>query len=918
MGTDYNKIAQKWQKRWAGARLFAAKDGKGKKYYILEMFPYPSGKLHIGHVRNYSIGDSYARYKRMQGFNVIYPMGYDALGLPAENAAIKGGVNPEEWTWARIREMRSQQEQLGFSYDWARAFATCEPAYYKWNQWIFLQFLKKGLAYRKGAKVNWCAKCGTVLANEQVEEGKCWRCKGTVDERELEQWFLKITAYADELLRDLEKLEHWPQRVRTMQKNWIGKSKGTEVFFAIAGTNKKISTFTTRPDTLFGMTFAAIAPEHPLVEELVKGTPREGDVKLFVREVKQQSIADRTDESKEKQGVFTGRLLVNPVNGAEVPLFVANFAVMEYGTGIVMCVPAHDQRDFEFAKKYDLPIKVVITPEGKELSAGGQGAGEPNADGMERAYVDEGVLVNSAQFNGAGNIDAIEKISDWLVKGGKAKCATYYKLRDWLISRQRYWGTPIPVIYCPKCGMVPVPEKELPVLLPKGAKFTGEGNPLEGVGSFVNAKCPKCKGKARRETDTMDTFFDSSWYFLRYCSPKETKLPFSKKAASYWMPVDQYIGGIEHAIMHLLYARFFTKALRDLKLLNFGEPFARLLTQGMVLKGGKVMSKSLGNVVDPGTIMGRFGPDTMRLFILSVASPEKELEWSDKGAELTHKFLDKFFALVQDNKKAAAKPAKIGAKPLSSRDRLMLSKINRTILRVTEAIEEFRLNFAINAVVELVNALHKYAEEGGAKQSPQTSAVLGTGIRTSVLLLSPFAPHTCEELWEIAGGKGFASTAPWPKCDKKMIDEKAEQAADFVDAVVADIEAIKGIANIPVPKKIVLYTCPAWKWKAMEQVVKVCVPKPDVGAAMKAVMGDAELRKYGKEAQVCVNAFVKRAPEYRGVKKIDELAALREAAEALKQRFGCEVLIERADVCSCDPAGKAKNALPLKPAIYVE
>lgn len=903
LGTDYNKIAQKWQKRWAGARLFSAREGKGKKYYVLEMFPYPSGKLHMGHVRNYSIGDSYARYKRMQGFNVIYPMGYDALGLPAENAAIKGGTEPAEWTWARIKEMRSQQEQLGFSYDWERSFATCEPAYYKWNQWIFLQFLKKGLAYRKGAKVNWCAKCGTVLANEQVVDGKCWRCKSEVQEKELEQWFLKITSYADELLKGIEKLEHWPQRVRTMQKNWIGKSKGTEVSFAIAGTNKKISTFTTRPDTLFGMTFAAIAPEHPIVEELVKGTPQEDNVKLFVREVKQQSIADRTDESKEKQGVFTGRLLVNPVNGAEVPLFVANFAVMEYGTGIVMCVPAHDQRDFEFAKKYDLPIKVVITPKGKEL----------RAEEMERAYVDEGLLINSAQFSGTGNLDAIEKISDWLVKGGKAKRATYYKLRDWLISRQRYWGTPIPVVYCEKCGMVPVPEKDLPVLLPKGAKFTGEGNPLEGVPQFVNAKCPKCKGNARRETDTMDTFFDSSWYFLRYCSPKETKLPFSKKAVSYWMPVDQYIGGIEHAILHLLYARFFTKALRDLGLLKFGEPFERLLTQGMVLKDGKVMSKSLGNVIDPGSIIGRFGPDTMRLFILSVASPEKELEWSDKGAELTHKFMDKFFALVEDNKKEAAKNKKISVKGFGSRDKLMLSKTNRTILRVTEAIEEFRLNFAINAVIELVNALNRYAEE-----PKHSDAVLGLGIRTSVLLLAPFAPHSCEELWEMAGGKGFVSVAPWPKCDKKMIDEKAEQAADFVEAVVQDIDAIRQIANISSPKKIVLYTCPQWKWKAMEQVVKVCMPKPDVGAAMKAVMGDAELRKYGKEAQVCVNAFVKRAPEYREVKKIDETAVLNEAAGMLKQRFGCDVLIEKADVCSYDPAGKAKNALPLKPAIYVE
>ncbi|MFH1696600.1 MAG: leucine--tRNA ligase [Candidatus Diapherotrites archaeon] len=905
MGTDYARIARKWQKKWSAAGLFHARDGKGKKYYVLEMFPYPSGKLHMGHVRNYSIGDSFARYKRMQGFNVIYPMGYDSLGLPAENAAIKGKVDPAEWTWARIKEMRKQQEDMGFSYDWERSFATCEPEYYKWNQWIFLKLLEKGLAYRKGATVNWCEQCGTVLANEQVEDGKCWRCKSEVQEKNLEQWFLKITAYTEELLRDIEKLEHWPQRVKTMQKNWIGKSNGVDVFFEVKGLGKKVSTFTTRPDTLFGMTFAAIAPEHPLVQELVQGTGKEDEVELFVKEVKKQSMVERIDESKEKQGVFTGRLLVNPVNGAEVPLFVANFAVMDYGTGIVMCVPAHDHRDFEFAKKYDLPIKAVIMPNGKTL----------NPEEMQGAYVDAGIMANSAQFTGLGNIDAIGKISDWLEKEKKGKRTTYFKLRDWLISRQRYWGTPIPIIYCHSCGAVPVPEKNLPVLLPKGAKFTGEGNPLESVDSFVNVKCPKCGKPARRETDTMDTFFDSSWYFLRYCSPHEKKLPFTKKAADYWMPVDQYIGGIEHAILHLLYARFFTKALRDLKLLKFGEPFKRLLTQGMVLMDGKVMSKSVGNVVDPGTIMDKFGPDTMRLFILGVASPEKEMEWDDKGAEITHKFLEKFSALAGANAKESGKGKnkKINTKALSSRDKLMLSRIHRTIGHVTAQLEGFRLNFAINAIVELVNELHKYSEE-----PKHSKAILASGIRTSVLLLAPFAPHACEELWEKMGGKGFVSVAPWPKHDKKMIDEKAEQAADFVEDLISDIDSIKEIAKIETPKKIVLYTCPAWKWKAMESVVKVCMPKPDVGAAMKAVMGNAELRRHGKEAQACVNTFVRRAPELRDAKKIDETAVLKEAAEMLSRRFGCEVLIEKADLCSYDPAGKAKNALPLKPAIYVE
>ncbi len=896
---DYNfaKIEKKWQDSWDEKGIFRVKeDSKKKKYYVLEMFPYPSGKLHMGHVRNYSIGDATARFKRMQGFNVLYPMGYDALGLPAENAAIKNDRHPKEWTFEKIEEMKQQQKLLGFSYDWDRMVATCDSGYYHWNQWFFLQLLKKGLAYKAKAKSNWCQSCGTVLANEQVKDGKCWRCHNEVEQKEFDQWFLKITAYAEELLKDLDKLKDWPQRVRTMQKNWIGKSEGIEVYFKEKDSGKVIPTFTTRPDTLFGVTFVVFAPEHPLVMEFVKGTELEADVKQFVKEVRGESLIDRLAEGKDKRGIFLGKYAINPVNNEVVPIFAADFAVLEYGTGMVMGVPTHDQRDFMFAEKYELQKKVVIQPKGKEL----------DSFAMEEAFVDEGIMVNSGEFNGLVNRKAIEKISKWLEKKKIGKKTVNFKLRDWLISRQRYWGTPIPIIYCEKCGAVPVPEKDLPVILPEDAPFTGEGNPLDKVDLFVKVKCPKCKGDARRETDTMDTFIDSSWYFLRYADSKNGKAMFDKKKAAYWLPVDQYIGGIEHAIMHLLYARFFTKALRDIGMIKFDEPFTRLLTQGMVLKEGEVMSKSKGNVVDPGGIIEKFGADTARTFIMGVSLPTKELEWSDKGAEASFKFLRKFFEFVSENKSKIGN-GKIDVKKLGSKDRLLLSKTHRTIISVSEQMANFEFNFALGNMMRLFNSIYKI--ENADKN------VFGFSVKSCIQLLAPFAPHLCEELWEFLEEKGFVSLSSWPKGNEKLIDRKAEQAEDFVESVKGDVRQIMLLAKVEKPKKIVFFTAPAWKWKAIPIAVKACEERPDIGKTMKALIQNSEIRKHGKEAPKFAKALVQRIALLKQAEKIDEQGVLKEAKPGLEAFFGGKIEIESAEKSSHP---KAKNAFPLKPAIFLE
>ena len=773
---DFNRIAEKWQKRWEDKEIFKVKeDSKKKKYYVLEMFPYPSGGgLHMGHVRNYTIGDCLARYKRMQGFNVLYPMGYDSFGLPAENAAIKQKADPNEWTSNNIKTMKSQQKMLGFSYDWSREITTCNEAYYKWNQWIFLKFFEKGLAYKKEAYVNWCTSCKTVLANEQVHEGKCWRCRNEVSEKSLEQWFFKIRDYAEELLKDLEKLG-WPEQVKIMQRNWIGKSFGTEVNFSIKDTKEAIPIFTTRADTLFGVTFMVFAPEHPLVRKWVKGTKYEKDFENFYKEVQKENKFERTSGQSEKKGMFIGKYAINPINNEEVPVYTGNFVIYEYGAGAVMGVPAHDQRDFDFAKKHNLPIKVVIQPDAYKLKE----------EKMARAYLEDGHLANSGDFNNMGNKDAIQEISKKLEKIGKGRKIVNYKLRDWLISRQRYWGTPIPIIYCEKCGVVPAPYNELPVKLAKNVKFTGSGNPLENSEEFVNCKCPKCKGKARRETDTMDTFVDSSWYFLRYCSPKEDKLPFNTGSADYWMPVDQYIGGIEHAIMHLLYARFFTKALRDLGLNKINEPFTRLLCQGMVLKDGEAMSKSKGNVVDPREITDKYGPDTARLFVLFAALPEKELEWNDKGVNGVYRFINRIFAMHEkvDNFKA---------------DDKALNRMHRTIKAVSENIENFEYNKGV------VN-LYSYADYLGRLEKIPKEA-----FEALLLLLAPFTPHLCEELWSKLGNKEFISLENWPKFDSKKMNEKIEEEEKLIQSTISDIRNVLKLIKIEA-KKIWLYVIPKEK-----------------------------------------------------------------------------------------------------------
>lgn len=773
--TDFQKIERKWQKRWEDAKIFEADpDPKKKKFYCLEMFPYPSGGgLHMGHMRNYTIGDCIARFKRMQGFNVLYPMGYDAFGLPAENAAVKEGVDPEKWTLSNIELMRSQQKLLGLSYDWNRELATCKEDYYRWNQWFFLKFFEKGLVYKKKSEVNWCPACATVLANEQVVEGKCWRCSSMVESKELEQWFFRITNYTEELLQDLDKLDNWPETVKIMQKNWIGKSHGTLVNFRLKDSGEPIPIFTTRPDTLFGVTFIVYAPEHPKVLELVNGTRFEQSVKEFIKKIKRLERGKRMKE-KTKEGIFIGRWAINPLNDEEIPIYIANFVLMEYGTGVIMAVPAHDQRDFEFAKKYRIPIKVVIQPPEKELKV----------EEMLEAYVEDGVLVNSHQFNGLPNKEAMEKINDFLEKKGIGRRTIQYKLRDWLISRQRYWGTPIPIIYCDRCGVVPVPKKALPVKLPKNVKFTGRGNPLENVEEFVNCTCPKCSRKARRETDTMDTFVDSSWYFFRYCSPRFEKAPFDRKVVKYWMPVDQYIGGIEHAIMHLLYARFFTKALRDLGLHDIDEPFRRLLCQGMVTLGGVAMSKSRGNVVDPREVIDKYSTDTARVFILFAASPERELEWSPVGVEGCFKFLNGIWSLFQEEYTSLK----------NTRDELIISRMNQTIKMITEAIENFDLNIAIGILMDYVNHLKKYRPYISKK-------IFKDALENLCLLLSPFAPHLAEECWEKLGNKSFVSLAAWPKVEEKLIDKNIIELEEIFKKTLKDLAHVIKITG----KKKVAY-----------------------------------------------------------------------------------------------------------------
>jgi leucyl-tRNA synthetase len=792
-----SEVEAKWQERWTRDKAFVAGNNSGaEKYYVLEMFPYPSGKIHMGHVRNYSIGDVVARFKAMKGFDVLHPMGWDSFGLPAENAAIERSVHPAEWTDANIDNMRVQLKRIGLGYDWDREIATCKPDYYRWSQWIFLRLYEKGLAYKKRSGVNWCTECVTVLANEQVEDGLCWRCGSVVETKELEQWFFKTTAYADELLDSTEKMDGWPEKVLVMQRNWIGKSTGAEADFALEDFDEKIRIFTTRPDTLYGVTFMSLAPDHPLVDKIVTEEQREA-IESFRAEVKRDSAeADPrggTDEI-EKKGVFTGAYCINPLTNERVPVYVANFVLMGYGTGAVMAVPAHDQRDFEFAKKYGLKIKVVITPEGEAL----------NSETMEEAYTKEGIMVGSSEFDNMKNTDAKAAIVKLLGEKHVGEEAVNYKLRDWGISRQRYWGCPIPIIYCEECGTQPVPDKDLPVLLPEDVKFSGATlSPLDSSDSFVKAACPKCGKDGKRETDTMDTFVDSSWYFLRYVSPKNSDMPFNFEEVSRWLPVDQYIGGVEHAVMHLLYARFFTKALRDMGLVSVDEPFKNLLTQGMVCKetercathgyllpeevvdgkcktcGGTVvvgsvekMSKSKKNVIDPDAIIERYGADTTRLFSLFAAPPEKDLDWSVEGVEGSFRFLSRVWRLVVENSALLD-----GTVPYSSNDGSLgsfpaLKKIHqtthKTIKKVTHDIEErFHFNTAISAVMELVNALYLFVQDKSVDTDDQlTRKVFKESVVSVVQLISPFAPHMAEELWEgLSDSAAPLYKTPWPLFD---------------------------------------------------------------------------------------------------------------------------------------------------------
>ncbi|WP_432738000.1 leucine--tRNA ligase [Maridesulfovibrio sp. FT414] len=756
-------IENKWQKEWTDKGAFHVEaDESRPKYYVLEMFPYPSGKIHMGHVRNYSIGDVVARYKRMKGFNVLHPMGWDAFGLPAENAAIKNNTHPAEWTYANIDDMRTQLKRLGYSYDWRRELATCHPGYYRWEQKFFLKFLEKGLLYRKKSPVNWCETCHTVLANEQVEDGLCWRCDTQVEQKELAQWFLRITDYAEELLESLNELEGgWPERVITMQRNWIGKSIGAELDFEVEESGDTISVFTTRPDTLYGATFMSLAAEHPMVEKLIEGRPEADKVRQFVHKVTNMDRFQRAADDLEKEGVFTGAYCINPLNGLKMPIYVANFVLMGYGTGAVMAVPAHDQRDYEFATKYKLPMQIVIQPEGQTLDLAE----------MTAAYSEPGVLVNSAEFNGMPNEEAKGAIVEYLGKSGKGKKSINYRLRDWNISRQRFWGAPIPVIYCDDCGIVPVPEKDLPVVLPEDAVMNEDGrSPLPQMESFINVTCPKCGKAAKRETDTMDTFVESSWYFMRYTDARKEDEAFDSRALEYWSPVDQYIGGIEHAILHLLYARFFTKLLRDEGYTKIGEPFKNLLTQGMVLKDGAKMSKSKGNVVDPNAMINRYGADATRLFILFASPPEKDLEWSDQGIEGAYRFLNRIWRLAEDLD-GKLSPVGACAKPaaeLPSDAKKLRLKEHETVQRASRDMEnKFQFNTVIAATMELVNEI--YALKDALVDSEDGRFALSSAFSTVLTVLSPIAPHICEEIWAALGYKGCIAEVAWPEFDESAM-----------------------------------------------------------------------------------------------------------------------------------------------------
>lgn len=860
MKRKYNpmEIEGKWQDCWERKKTFAVGEDTAKeKYYLLEMFPYPSGRIHMGHVRNYTIGDVVARYKKMRGYNVLHPIGWDSFGMPAENAAIEHGIPPAKWTNENIDSMKKQLKRMGFSYDWDREISTCEPEYYRWEQLFFLWMYEKGLAFKKGGSVNWCPTCKTVLANEQVEAGLCWRCGSEVTEQYFDQWFFRITQYVEELLDWCDRLPGWPERVLTMQRNWIGKSHGCELVFPMADSDDVIKVFTTRQDTIFGATFMLIAAEHPLVTELAAGKPVEEEVKAFVERVRKQDKMMRTSDYYEKEGVFLDAYCLNPVTDKRMPIYAANFVLADYGTGCVMAVPTHDQRDFEFAEKYGLEKIVVI-----------QNPDDPlDAETMTEAYVDEGILTNSGKFNGMKNLQALEDIAEHLESLGRGTKTIEYRLRDWGISRQRYWGAPIPVINCEKCGTVPVPETDLPVVLPKDVALTGEGeSPLGKVDSFVNVTCPACGGPARRETDTMDTFVESSWYFARYCSAHHAEKPgLDREKVDYWLPVDQYIGGIEHAIMHLLYARFYTKMLRDFGVLGVDEPFSNLLTQGMVCKEttrcrehgylfpeevsdgkcvhcdrevtiGKTekMSKSLKNVVDPNYIIDEYGADTARLFCLFAAPPERDLEWSDQGVDGSFRFLSRVWRIIVDYLDEIK-----GVAPFDGREEIdgdlkaLRKKTHQTIKKVSTDIEDrFHFNTAISAVMELVNTLYQTQRpEGG---NTKAFSVIREAVENIIILLSPIVPHITEELWEMVGGETHLSDTPWPSFDQAVAAEEEITIVVQVNGKVRSRLQVSASESDDTIKELALKDEKIQQFIGDKQVVKeIYVPRKLVNIVVK-------------------------------------------------------------------------------------
>ncbi|MHA1459907.1 MAG: leucine--tRNA ligase [Promethearchaeota archaeon] len=925
---DFQKIEKKWQKRWELEKIFEVKEDLSKngkeKYYVLEMYPYPSSKLHIGHLRNYSIGDSFARFKRMKGFNVLYPMGYDSYGLPAENAAIDHGVDPEGWTNLNIKSIQTQQKRIGLSYDWTRMVYSHDPNYYKWDQWFFLKMYERGLAYRQESYVNWCPNCITVLANEQVQSSKCWRCSSEVEQKFLTQWFLKIREYAEELLDGLDTVD-WPEKVKIMQRNWISKSEGSTIRFPIAGEVRTIDIFTTRADTLFGVTFMVFAPEHPWIKEWVKGTEYEELFEHFYNEVTKQDKFERTNVDVEKKGIFIGKCAVNPITKEEIPIYIGNFVIYEYGAGAVMAVPGHDQRDFEFAKKYNIPIKVVIQPFEYEL----------NADKMIRAYEGDGTLVNSDEFNGMENRSAIDSISKKLESIGMGEETVNYKLRDWLISRQRYWGCPIPIIYCDTCGIVPVPYDNLPVELPKDVKFTGRGNPLKTSEIFVKVPCPKCGKQAKRETDTMDTFVDSSWYFLRYCDPNGKDLPYRKEIADYWMNVDQYIGGIEHAIMHLLYARFFTKVARDIGLQSFSEPFQRLLTQGMInkahpfcpqcetfalkaemddkkcnrcgtgyiLKSVK-MSKSLGNTVDPIGIMNKFGADAARLFILFGASPKSGLEWSEEGVDFAYKFVKNTFKLLIETPKVIREKKMI-------RDTLIEYNLNKTIKKVSEALEKISIRDAINEIIQFTSELNKYKNEGVNEE------IFNNCKKNLALLLHPFVPHMTEEVWELLGKEGFLSLAKWPLYDKESLTVDNDYKWKLFNNTIDSINHIILIIKKEKLEEISIITATEWKYKFMQKLLSSIEKTKDQKEVMSIIVEDKLFRSQGKFVSQTIGKVLKNLGKFpkSPISALDEYDFFKQIKPIFEKKYDCKISVLTENESQ---EKKATQSLPGKPAIVIK